>query len=358
MKEFSEPIDISVVICTYNRGSMLPGALESVLAQETNGVRYELIVVDNNSTDATSEVVHDYIARGHDNLRYIFEGRQGLSHARNAGIANARAPVIAFTDDDIRAARNWVASIKRAFDEHPEVGYIGGKVLPQWESEPPAWLVNAPQGPLAIRDNGEASFYTNAKNPDCLAGANLAFRREVFDHIGVFAPELQRVKDGIGSMEDHEIQLRIWRDGGQGLYDGRIVVTAEVQAERMKKDYHRRWHTGHGKFSALIRLKEISIEDEQSTEDAEAATLFSIPAYVYRELISEGGHWLTAAARREQKGEAFTRELHVRHLISYIRKRYEQHAKERKNSPLTEIGNFARTLLRKKLYPTPHKAAK
>src|SRR5436305_8400951 len=136
----NEPFDVSVIISTYNRCEMLPAALESILAQETAGTRYELIVVDNNSTDKTREVVESFIARGHANLRYVFEGKQGLSHARNAGIAAARAPIIAFTDDDVRAASDWVASIKRVFDEHPEVDFVGGKVLPRWEAEPPSWL--------------------------------------------------------------------------------------------------------------------------------------------------------------------------------------------------------------------------
>src|SRR5437764_2935160 len=123
-------LDISVVIGTYNRCEMLPAALSSVLAQNAGGVNYELIAVDNNSTDKTREVVESFIARGHANLRYIFEGKQGISHARNAGIAAARAPIIAFMDDDVRAPSNWLISIKRAFDEHPEVDFVGGKVLP------------------------------------------------------------------------------------------------------------------------------------------------------------------------------------------------------------------------------------
>ena len=129
----NERFDVSVVICTYNRCDLLPPALESVVEQSAAGVGYEVIVVDNNSTDGTRRVVEAMIARrGHANLRYVFEGEQGLSHARNAGVRAARARVVAFTDDDVRAAPDWVASIKRAFDEHPEAAYVGGKVLPLW----------------------------------------------------------------------------------------------------------------------------------------------------------------------------------------------------------------------------------
>ncbi len=105
------------------------------------------------------------MARGHAHLRYVFEGQQGLSYARNAGVAAARAPLIAFTDDDVRAACDWVVSIKRAFDEHPEVDCIGGKVLPRWLSDPPLWLTREHWPPLALVDYGETQFYTNFSRP-------------------------------------------------------------------------------------------------------------------------------------------------------------------------------------------------
>src|SRR5919202_1974563 len=94
-ERMGEGFDISVVISTYNRCDMLPGAIESVLAQDAEGVHYELIIVDNNSTDRTREVVESLIARGEGSLRYVFEGKQGLSHARKAGIYAARVPITA-----------------------------------------------------------------------------------------------------------------------------------------------------------------------------------------------------------------------------------------------------------------------
>src|SRR6202022_2891195 len=111
--------DISVVIPTYNRCDMLPGALEGVLGQDAGSLRYEVIVVDNNSTDRTREVVATLIEGGETRLRYMFEGKQGPAHARNAGIAVAVAPIIAFTDTDGRVAPSGLAEIKRALDEHP-----------------------------------------------------------------------------------------------------------------------------------------------------------------------------------------------------------------------------------------------
>src|ERR1044071_765056 len=124
----TDHLDVSAVISTYNRCEMLPSALDNLLRQESEGVKYEVIIVDNNSTDGTRQVVESFIEQGHDNLRYVFEPCQGVSHARNTGIAHARAPIIAFADDDVTVSRNWIATIKRVFDEHPDVNCIGGRV--------------------------------------------------------------------------------------------------------------------------------------------------------------------------------------------------------------------------------------
>src|SRR5262245_39522139 len=126
----NEHFDISAVITTYNRSEMLAEALNAVLNQETGGVCYEVVVVDNNSTDNTRATVEAFIAKGHSNLRYVFEPKQGIAHGRNAGVGAARGDIIAFTDDDVVVTGNWIATIKRAFDENPDVDFIGGKILP------------------------------------------------------------------------------------------------------------------------------------------------------------------------------------------------------------------------------------
>ena len=203
--------DVSVVIATYNRASILPAALESILNQDTQGATYEVILVDNNSTDHTEEVAKSFIDSSGGKLRYVFEPNQGVSFARNAAIEKTLAPIIAFFDDDVQVASNWVATIKQTLDRHQDVSCIGGKVLPRWESDPPAWLTREHWAPLALQDYGDESFLVNFKRPLCLISANLAIRRAVFDEVGVFRPELQRVKDCIGSMEDLELLMRLWR---------------------------------------------------------------------------------------------------------------------------------------------------
>jgi glycosyltransferase involved in cell wall biosynthesis len=351
-----DQFDVSVVMSTYNRCELLPKALESVLIQEHGEVRFEVIVVDNNSTDRTREVVESFIARGHSNLRYIFEGRQGLSYGLNAGITSARGEIIALTDDDICVARNWVVSIKRTFDEHPEVDFIGGKVLPVWKASPPAWLTRQHWAPLAITDPGDDIFYVNKRRPHCLIGKS--FRRTVFEEIGLFSPELGRIKDGIGSAEDHDLQMRIWRAGGQGMYAPDVVFTSEIDPERLTKAYHRRWHIGHGKFCAMMRIIETSGPDGELAEELpDQIKLFGVPGFLYRSLLLEIGRWLAALVRKPEN-LSFECENQVRYLIGYIRKRYEESRREERQSHTLQLMTFLRSLIHKKVamreaYPSP-----
>jgi glycosyltransferase involved in cell wall biosynthesis len=336
----SEQFDISVVISTYNRCEMLPAAVESVLAQDANGISYEVVIVDNNSTDRTREAVEAFIARGHANVRYVFEAQQGLSHARNAGIATARAPIVAFTDDDVRAASDWIVSIKRAFDEHPEVDFVGGKVLPQWLATPPAWLTKKHWSPLAILDYGDEPFYVDTEKQLCLVGANLSFRRAVFEQLGLFKPDLQRVKDGVGSMEDHEFLLRVWATGRRGLYVPGIVMSAEVQTERMTKEYHRRWHTGHGHFYALMRAEEMEQSD---------ARLFDVPAHLYRNVLQSAIGWLTQSLRAHEE-LAFKHETELRFFRGFFRQRRQEFNATKPRSTPREVALFVQSLVAAKLH--------
>ena len=159
-----------------------------------------------------------------------------------------RAEIIAFTDDDVRANPDWLERIHRVFDIHPEIGYAGGKVLPMWPKDPPAWLTKEHWAPLALVDYGDEPFVISSAFQRVIVGANLSFRRSVLLSLGGFRPELQRVKDGIGSMEDHDIQQRYWDRGGLGIYQPDIEIRAEIQLDRLDKKYHRRWHKGHGRF--------------------------------------------------------------------------------------------------------------
>lgn len=327
--------EISVVISTYNRSEMLAGALESVLRQEARGVCYDVIVVDNNSTDNTREVVESYIAGGEHNLRYIFEPRQGSSYARNAGVAVTRSKIVAFADDDVRVAKNWIATIKRAFDEHPEIDCIGGKVLPLW-CRPPRWLTREHWMPLALQDYGDLPLSINLNNPLCLVSANLAFRRAAFVDTGMFAPELQRIKNSIGSMEDAELLERYWQTGRTCLYVPALIVETHVTADRLTRAYHRSWHAGHGHFYAIKRSDEM---------ERASSRLFDVPAHLYKRAVSDAAAWLYFVLRNPKR--AFFYEARLHFFMGFFRKRREDYLAAGRRGFIGELINFARSLASK-----------
>ena len=334
--------DVTVVISTYNRCASLPGAIENLLSQQSGDVRYEVIIVDNNSTDRTQQVVESYIAQGDGRVRYIFEGRQGLSYGRNAGLAAARAPIIAFTDDDVQVAADWIRQIHRAFERFPQADFVGGRVLPRWSSSPD-WI-DMEQGlwsPLALTDYGDQPIVISRQALRCLVGANFAFRRAALESVGGFRVAVQRVRDSIGSLEDHEMLLLLVRAGRVGWYVPELLVMTDVPPERVTKDYFRRWYSGHGRFSALIRLEEC-FDKFGHVLDAlpEVVTLFGTPPYLYRRLLSESRNWLLAGLRG-QSCQAFTHELKVRELFHYIRQRRRMYAAEKKSSTLADIRQLA-----------------
>ena len=338
------PCAVTVVLCTYNRAAQLATALQVLVAQ-AGLVDYEIVVVDNNSSDGTEAVVTAFgHAPGGNRLRYVFEPRQGLSFARNRGVREARGSIVAFTDDDVRVEPDWIQQVDRAFAEHPAVAYIGGRVLPHWTRRPPRWLTRAHWSPLALQDYGAEPFVTSRDRAVCLVGANLAVRRFVFDKVGTFAPELGRIKDGIGSTEDHEFQLRVWRAGLRGRYEPSIVAVADVTPDRMDKAYHRRWHRGHGQHCAAMRLRErVPADMGPMSEPGDLVLLFGSPAFVYRDLLYFAGRWLRAVFRRE---DSFFYANKLRQLWSYVRTARSQARPEA--SRLAELASFAHAYRRKR----------
>jgi glucosyl-dolichyl phosphate glucuronosyltransferase len=317
---------VTVVLSTYNRAQELPGALERLLGQSIDATAHEVIVVDNNSSDDTRSVVQRFVNSTDRTLRYVFEPKQGLAHARNAGIAAARADVVAFTDDDVRVSDDWVQLIRRAFDDHPEVDCLGGRTLPIWPSDPPRWLTRRHWvGPLALQDYGDEPFVVDARRPLCLAGANFAFRKSVFSRVGVFSPGFLRC-------EDTEFMLRLWRGGSRALYVPEMKAFAAVQPERLTKAYHRQWHSNTGRSNARMELAELTARDGLLQPTAPSfARLMGVPRFAVRQLAREALHWLRAAAHRSES-ETFWHEVQARTIVGYMRESRELFLQSGRNS--------------------------
>jgi GT2 family glycosyltransferase len=276
---------------------------------------HEVVVVDNNSTDKTREVVEGLIAGGFSNLRYVFEPRQGVSHGRNTGVQSAKAPLIAFTDDDLHVTPDWLATLYGALTEHPEVEYVGGKVLPSSLAGWPSWMTREHWAPLALFDYGDRPFYVNPTRAVCLGTSNSAYRRTVFERVGFFDPRVQAFKRK-SATEDHELQLRIWRAGGQGLWVPEAVVMSDVTPDRLRKRYHREWQARNGHFLAVMR--------DEAIEQTRAGRLFGVPGHLYRKAIGGAGGSL-ARTLRGDLDRAFAHEIQLRWALGFIATRWRDH---------------------------------
>lgn len=305
----------TIVVPTYNRAAQLETALTHLVRAATAAPdACEILVVDNNSTDATRDVVGQFA--GH--VRYLFEGRQGLAHARNAGIAavpaHLRTPdhVIAFTDDDVEVGQDWLTVIGRELTAHPDVACVGGRVLPRWpDTRPPSWLSAAHWAPLALQDHGGTRRLFDSHAPLCLVGANVAFRADIFERIGMFSPDVQRVRDSIGSTEDHELLVRLYAAGGRALYVPELMVWSRISPDRLTRRYHRRWHEGHGRFHARMRLPQM---------ERSRARIFDVPVHLLRSAALDAAAWVSLTLARDAAG-AFARETRLWFVTGFCRER-------------------------------------
>ena len=308
---------ISIVLPTYNRADELDLAVASALDQTAPAHLYELIVVDNASTDSTGDVLQRLVAENPGRIRGLIERRQGVSYARQAGIDAACGDIVAFFDDDVRVSQNWIETILKRFRENTGIDCVGGKVLPLWSAAPPSWLTPDHAAPLGLQDLGEESFISSDADRRGFISANLACRRSVFHHIGGFSPRFQRVKDGIGSLEDDDFIRRFWRAGGKGLYAPELLAWTTVPPSRLTRAYHRRWHLGHGRFYASLGADEF--------ERTSTGAPFGVPAHLYRTALVDAGRWLKRMCSG-QRDAAFVQEVRLRFFAGFFSARAGERA--------------------------------
>lgn len=206
---------VSVVVCTYNRQDMLPDCLISLLHQTFNPAQYEVIVVNNNSSDNTERIAQEFV-QGHANFHLITERKQGLSHARNTGYAEAHGEYVAFIDDDARAPDNWLEiAAKIIAEHHPDI--FGGPVNALFEGQPPEWYRES-YGRRG--DMGETGFITEG----FIVGTNIFFRKGLLEEYGGFDPELGMKGDSVGYHEETALVYKAFSEKRRVYYSGDLVV--------------------------------------------------------------------------------------------------------------------------------------
>lgn len=218
----------SVIVCTYNREDLLADCLQSLANQTFNPAQHEVIVVDNNSSDNTARVAADFVA-GKVNFRLVAEPEQGLSHARNKGLAEAQGEYVAFIDDDARAPENWLktaASIVAI--NSPDI--FGGPAMPIFGCEIPAWYKES----YGIRGNmGETGWINNGH----IVGTNIFFRKELLIEYGGFDLELGMKGDRVGYHEETALVHRAFAESKKVYYSKELLVMDRVLDYKLSLAY-------------------------------------------------------------------------------------------------------------------------
>jgi glucosyl-dolichyl phosphate glucuronosyltransferase len=223
-------MDASVVVCTRNRAPLLEITLDSLAAQTLDVNRFEVVVIDNVSTDSTPEVVERWQSANARPCRRVVEERRGTNHARNRGVREARGRVVAFLDDDARAEHDWLERLLQTFEEERVAG-VGGAIRLAWQSPPPRWLTeDYLLGLLAEFELGDVRC--RVERFPYLVGTNMAFAADVFERVGGFSAELERRSATVIGMEDLEFCHRVVRSGGTLAYEPRAVVHHFVPDDR------------------------------------------------------------------------------------------------------------------------------
>jgi glucosyl-dolichyl phosphate glucuronosyltransferase len=247
-------VRISAVICTHNRLGYARAALSSLLGQSLAPSVFEILVVDNASTDGTFDALSAEFGQA-PNLRLLREPRLGLSHARNTGWREAKGEFVAYLDDDAQAAPGWLEAVLAAFAlRQPAPGCVAGRILPHWEAPRPAWLSDELALCLAILDWGEAPLVLG---PDRhFAGANMAFPRRVIEAAGGFAEFLGRKGGTLLSNEEILLRRHLESQGLATLYAPEALVTHFIQAARLQPGWFTRRSYWQGVSEAVMSRRD------------------------------------------------------------------------------------------------------
>jgi len=314
----------SVVIPTFNRAAELQKTLAS-LANIKVFAPWEVLVVDNNSKDATRQVVYDASPNFPVELKYLFEPQAGRSAALNTGIKAARGTIVATTDDDVRFEVDWLQQAAAAL-EAQQCDFVGGKVLPIWGAPKPPWLSDK-GGPhwavIALLDFGpETLEFGNRGEP---LGVNLAFKREAFDRVGLWSNEVGRKAGTLLGQEVREWMLRARDAGLKGMYAPKMVVHHLIPRERLDKRYFRRWFYWHGVSRAMLyqqRPIDMEAPEETNIDFAKVRLLFGTPLYLYRSCLRSGVAWIRTALNGQQIA-CFEHELALWFFLGVLRQRWK-----------------------------------
>ena len=251
-------LQISVVICTYNRAAYIMEAMESLYAQTLDRRAFEVIIVNNNSTDNTKDICAGFI-RSHSDAFFCYydEPRQGASFARNTGAAYAQSPLLCFMDDDAIADKDYLERIVAFFEKHPDAGGLGGRIIPRYIPREPDWMSHFVSSLVGNFDySASVAVFSANKYP---LESNMVIRKKDFDTISGFNTALPGV---VGTLriggEGKDFFYRLKSLGRTIYYDPDIRVQHTIETAKLTREYMYRVASGIGR-GERVRMKEKGI---------------------------------------------------------------------------------------------------
>lgn len=315
----------SIIIATYNRSKELVDTLKG-LTQLDTASDWEVIVADNNSTDATRQVVESAQTSFAAPLHYVFEGIQGKAAALNTAIRHATGDILVFTDDDALVEPDWLDRTGAALDE-TGAAYVGGRVLPRWETSKPGWIPNR-SGRLwavvALLDFG-AERREFGRGIGWPLGVNMAVRASVFRELGIWWDNrYDRIGNSLRGQGQREWCIRVRTAGLKGIYTPDMVVHHLVPADRLRKAYFRRWFYWYGVARAVLyghHGLDMEAPDEQTHDFSKVPHIAGVPRYMFRNAIVHARQAVSQKVRG-RTAEAFEHELWLSFFAGVLRQRW------------------------------------
>ncbi len=244
---------ISAIVCTYNREFFLKKALDSLAGQSLSADEFEIVLVNNNSTDSTEQICKQF-QQEQPNIAftYVIEKNQGLSFARNRGIVESKSDLVTFIDDDAWLEKDFLKKTVEFMESNPEVASVGGIILLDYEDKEPSWM-NKYMASLFgyFKYSDKRVQFSSSDYP---RGSNMTFRTSVFEEIGDFNTELGRVGKNLAGGEEKDIYQRIYKKGLKVWYLPESIVYHAVPLSRTTEEFIRRQSIGVG-ISERLRIK-------------------------------------------------------------------------------------------------------
>jgi glycosyltransferase involved in cell wall biosynthesis len=274
----------TVIICTHDRAEVLADCLRGLARLQPPPGGAEVVLVDNASTDATPDVARALGPAIPVPFRSVREDALGLSHARNRGVAEAKGGILAFLDDDAVCRPDWLVRLVDAYGRHPDAECVGGRILLDWKTPMPPWWTPSLDHHLSAIDYGDAE--KPLTYPDYPYGANISFRRGVFERGLRFDPDLGRKGGRLGAGEEMKLGLEIEATGGAIWYAPAAVVLHRADASRAQAGYLFRKSFLHGRSAAQLEWHHFGTDRQART---------------FAELLTQGiVQWLTAGRSVER----------------------------------------------------------